>query len=642
MVWLDDGRLRLIPADYLLLQSILSHSLAGISATCKNPGGGIWLASGDTLLLLKNEAGVPVYQQKIVLDRSGIFPVISMAVVGDYLLAGTFGDGLYIYNVVDKKQTAHLNEGTEAGNNSVLDIATDGHSAWISTLSGVEKVYPNGDAYTEALQGSPGYVYCLYLGGNGELLVGSQGASLFRAKENQIGPATESKDNLSIISMSGDADNSIWALSSESELFHFSSDVLSPHSLNTQLSTLSAYRLFDFPGDGVGLISAHAVYRITDSSATEIIGGPNLFASDYQNISSTDSHGHLWLARSDGLIMIESRALKSEYLPETSIRSVRVNNEYITGEKSSFSHSVSDIKFSLLSAWHDPYRPVAYEYRLVGQDSTWRPVVQPELTFAQLQPGSYRLEIRTLFGHLMNPAHQTRYAFTILPPFYARWWFIAGVLLLVGLILWWYVKWRERRLHRAMALKSERILTQFEMLKNQINPHFLFNSFNTLAALIPDDPKKAEDFTEKLSGFFREILSAQDHETNSLQRELELAEDFIFLQQSRYGDNLKYSVQIDSSKFGCQLPTLALQILLENAVKHNQISSNTPLFVRVYTEDNNLVVSNNLQLRSPKPESTGLGLSNLFNRFEILMGKIPEVNTQDGNFNVILPLEKCA
>lgn len=641
-VWLADGGLRQIPSDYLLIRSITGQSLAGISAICKNPEGGIWLAIGDTLLLMKNRAGVPYSAEQIVLERNSVFPIISLAVVGNHILAGTFGEGLYVYDFVEKRQSAHLNENLEQGNNSVLDIATDGQSAWISTLSGVEKVNLKQSIYTVSLQGSPGYVYCLYWGGRGELLVGSQGASLFRARGDQIIPATDSSGHLSIISMSGDSDSTIWTLSSESELYHFSREELSPHSLNEQLSSLLANRLFEFPGEGVGLISAHAIYHITDETATEVIGGPNLFASDFQNISTTDSKGYLWLARSDGLIMIEPRALQSNYLPETSIQSVRINNEFIGHKNASFSHTDSDIKFRLFSAWHDPYRPVAYEYRLMGQDSLWRPVVQPELNFAQLQPGSYRLEIRTLFGHLMTTVHKTQYAFTILPPFYARWWFITALLLVVALLLLWYVNWRERAIERAMALKSERILTQFEMLKNQINPHFLFNSFNTLASLIPDDPKKAEDFTEKLSGFFREILSAQDHETNTLERELQLAADFIFLQQSRFGESLKYSTEIDPSRLRCQLPTLSLQILLENAVKHNQISPDIPLDVRIFTQGDVLVVSNNLQLRSPKPESTGLGLNNLSNRFEILMGKVPEINGQDGKFNVILPLVKCS
>lgn len=641
MVWLENGRLQLIPADYLHLPSAGHQSLRGITAMCTNPEGGIWLACGDTLLAVQNNDGVPVIKQKIVLARKGVFPVISLATSQNHILAGTFGDGLYVYNIENNTLTAHINESKQSANHSILDMTTRGEKVWISTLSGVEEFICCNAAQTKPLEGSPGYVYCLMTTEQGELLIGSQGASLYKTDGNTIARATAESPQHSIIHMAEDADSGVWTLTSDSELFLFNGSKLTEHPLNRSISGLSAYRLFRFPFSGVGLISPHAIYHITSTTATEIIGGPELFSSDYQNISATDHDGNLWVARPDGLLMISSHALRTPYLPETSIRSIRANNELVSLSENTFNHASNDLRFGLLSVWHDPYRPVALEYRLNGQDSIWRPVVQAELSFARLPPGDYRLEVRTLFGHLMTPVHYTTHDFAILPPFYVRWWFITGGLLVLLFVSWYIVKLREERLQRAMALKSERILSQFEMLKNQINPHFLFNSFNTLASLISDDPKKAEDFTEKLSGYFREILSAQDNDTNTLERELKLAEDFIFLQQSRYGKSLRYETTIDESKLGCQLPALALQILLENAVKHNQISSHAPLTVRIFTRGESLVISNNLQLRSARPESTGLGLNNLSNRFEILTGKTPEITTDDGNFNVIIPLQKC-
>lgn len=641
MAWLENGRLQLIPADYLHIQSAGNQLLKGITAICANPKGGIWAACGDTLIAVINNAGVPEIQQKIILKRQGVFPVISLASTQNHLLAGTFGDGLYVYDTSNNHQTGHINGSQESASHSILDIVTNGDKVWISTLSGVEEFACCGATETTTLEGSPGYVYCLFLTGQDELLIGSQGTSLHKAENGVITSASAEKHQHSVIHLAAETDTGVWALTSDSEVYFFDGDKLNAHPLNKALSGLAAYRLFQYPSGGVGLISPHAIYHITKSSAAEIIGGPKLFASDFQNISSTDIDGNLWVARADGLLMISSHALQTQYLPQTTIRSVSANNELVPSSENTFKHASNDLRFGLLSVWHDPYRPVAHEYRLIGQDSLWRSVVQAELTFARLQPGDYRLEIRTLFGHLMNPVHYTQYAFSILPPFYVRWWFIAGVFLLLLFITLWIIKLREQRLQRAMALKSERILSQFEMLKNQINPHFLFNSFNTLAALISDNPEKAEDFTEKLSGYFREILAAQDNDTNTLERELRLAEDFIFLQQSRYGENLRYSTEINPAKLSCHLPALTLQILLENAVKHNQISSQTPLNVHIYTTGNSLVVSNNLQLRSTKPESTGLGLSNMSNRFEILTGKTPEITTDDGNFNVIIPLEKC-
>lgn len=644
MVWQRDGTLQLVPVNYSTFKSIGRTSMSGITAMCRTPDETIWAAREDELIEISNQEGIVQVLRTIQLPETSNFPIISLAEKNNRLLAGSFGDGLFVFDLQTNNLLTHLNEGTGLDNNSILDIAVSENNIWISTMSGVQSVSGKTEPELHSLSGSPGYIYCLKANSDGRLFVGSQGESMFVNEGMQLRSAVENDTTThSFISIECDAQGNIWGLTTDSKLFRVENDEFQPHPLNDELTGLAAYRLFSSPSGHVGLISDHALYDISEmNSAYELLGAPGLFTSEYQNISTVDSDGDFWLAGINGLVLIEARVLKSNYLPRTEIETLYVNRELSElNSTGSFGHTANNLSFILRSVWHDPYRPVVSEYRMAGLDTTWRTIIDKELHFAKLSPSKYDLELRTLFGPTMNPVHSTNYAFQIAPPIYMQSWFIVLMAVLLLMLLVVGIRWRDRRMATAMALKTERIQTRFEVLKNQINPHFLFNSFNTLAALIPDDPKKAEHFTEKLSAFFREILTSKDNDTNSLERELQLAEDFIFLQQSRYGENLMYDVAVDSSKLKYEIPTLSLQILIENAVKHNQISKTSPLRISVHTKGDLLVVSNNLQLRSTPMESTGLGLNNLSHRLQILTGKNIEIVKSFGNFSVTIPLVKC-
>lgn len=644
MVWMKNGQLYLIPATYNHFDRAGDVLLNGISAVCPSSSGGVWVARRDSLMELSLVSGAPIIQRTIKLSSPQDFPIISLSERDDFLLAGSFGDGLFIVDLKEDQLFAKVNDQSGLDNNSILDIANGRSETWVSTMKGVHNLQMEPAPELISLSGAPGYVYCLDAAPNGRLYVGSQGESMFVSDANEIVPVTRNDTSThSIISIEQDAAGKIWGLTTESQLFNYTESEVIPHPLNDQLQKLGAYRVFMSPMGHLGLISESALFDLTpEGMAYELLGGPSLFKSDFQNISAVDSKNNLWLARPDGIVLVEEHAMVSFHFPQTNFESVVVDGEKLnTSQAGEFDHDVRDFSFELKSVWHDPYRPVVREYRLLGLDTAWRTIVDSELHFARLSPGDYSLQLRTLFGPTMNRVHDAVYSFSIAPPFYTEWWFIVLVLAFFAGLLVLSIRWRERRMALALAQKTERIQTQFEVLKNQINPHFLFNSFNTLAALIPDDPKKAERFTEKLSAFFREVLTTQDRETNTLERELELAADFIFLQQSRYDENLEYITEIDPHKLKCQVPTLALQILLENAVKHNQISKASPLVINVRTEGQYLIVTNNLQPRSTAPESTGLGLTNLSNRLQILMGVELGVEQIDGTFKVTIPLVKC-
>lgn len=187
-------------------------------------------------------------------------------------------------------------------------------------------------------------------------------------------------------------------------------------------------------------------------------------------------------------------------------------------------------------------------------------------------------------------------------------------------------------------MEKENILSQFSILKNQINPHFLFNSMNILAAIIPDNPDKAVAFTTRFAKLYRKVLELRDQLIIPLQQELEFVDSFLFLQKMRFDDSLLVNYDIeDRHKQSC-LPPFALQLLVENAIKHNIVSEDQPLSIDIFTKDESLHVSNNLQLRGSVEDSTGIGLANLRARYDMIAKQQVFSGTEGGRYLTRLPL----
>lgn len=201
-----------------------------------------------------------------------------------------------------------------------------------------------------------------------------------------------------------------------------------------------------------------------------------------------------------------------------------------------------------------------------------------------------------------------------------------------------YDRWK-RSIMEAEQLRRENIESQLEGLKSQVNPHFLFNSLNTLAYIIPDQPAKAVEFVQQLAKVYRYILDMRDKQLISLEEELGFLEAFLFLLKTRFGDNLIIHTNISKELRQLQIVPLSLQILLENAVKHNIISKENPLTIELIAENAaRLTVRNNLQLKSQEMPSTHLGLQNIKNRYAFFSDAQVEVTAGPQYFAVTLPL----
>ena len=146
---------------------------------------------------------------------------------------------------------------------------------------------------------------------------------------------------------------------------------------------------------------------------------------------------------------------------------------------------------------------------------------------------------------------------------------------------------------RKEALHRDRIIFQFETLKNQVNPHFLFNNFSTLIGLIEEKKELAIEYVEHLSDFFRNILEVKDKNLITVNEELKFLESYLYIQRMRYGKNLKVEINIPDHLLESMLPTLSLQMLIENAIKHNVISNTRLLVIYVLAENGNKIIVEN-------------------------------------------------
>jgi len=199
-----------------------------------------------------------------------------------------------------------------------------------------------------------------------------------------------------------------------------------------------------------------------------------------------------------------------------------------------------------------------------------------------------------------------------------------------------FANWRQVAID-AERHKKESMEAQYNNLKNQVNPHFLFNSLNALTNLVYQDQDKAVKFIKQLSEVYRYVLASRDKELVQLEEEIHFLDSYIFLQQIRFGDKLKISIELSDVK--SMVAPMALQMLVENAIKHNEISEDHPLTIRVYNRDKKIIIKNSLRRKPVLAEdSQGLGLENIKKRYEFLTEHKVEVSEVEEKFVVVIPM----
>ncbi|MGA0555191.1 sensor histidine kinase [Larkinella sp. VNQ87] len=204
--------------------------------------------------------------------------------------------------------------------------------------------------------------------------------------------------------------------------------------------------------------------------------------------------------------------------------------------------------------------------------------------------------------------------------------------------VYFFESWKLN-VRKTESLARESVQSQLEVLKNQLDPHFLFNSLNTLAALIDDENHDAQQYLERLSDVYRYVLVSRSKNTVPLEEEIRFLDAYVYLNKIRFRENLQVEKHLSPEAYRQFVTPLSLQMLIENAIKHNVVSKENPLKIKIQQEgDQYLVIENNIQEKTILEKSTRVGLQNIINRYSLLTDRQVEVIRSGGLFTVKIPL----
>jgi hypothetical protein len=319
----------------------------------------------------------------------------------------------------------------------------------------------------------------------------------------------------------------------------------------------------------------------------------------------------------------------------------------ITGEQElKLEPDENSLEFSFGSLISNEIFPYNFEYRLDGFDNKW--ITAGSEAFAlynNLNSGDYTFRVRAVSKNKNWQTAEEVIRITIRTPFYKTrlFWLLIGGLLIGSLIFFYRFRLHKQKQiltleTKAQELEKEKTMVMYESLKQQLNPHFLFNSLTSLSGLIETDQQLAGTFLQQMSQIYRYILQSRDSETVQLKDEIELVETYISLQKTRFEEGLQLVVKVDEQTLRKKIPPVTLQNMVENAIKHNIIDDDRPLIIQIISEGEYVVVKNNLQRKMVVETSNRQGLKSLQTLYSYLSDKPVLIEEDEKEFRIKLPL----
>lgn len=556
------------------------------------------------------------------------------------LWCGTMDRGIIILDMFQNK-TRTIQESNGLSNNSVFSITYQGDKIWASTLAGISILDEDGQVL-EVKNKQNGlvsdYNYTLFTDKSDNIWIGSDGKGIQKInKNNQI---KNYVSDHTILSFAQDKNDVIWFSTLDEGVGCIKNDSIQYFGTEEGLTEL---HISGVKTDRYGqiIVFHHTGFDLINVDNYQIVNfGNNVGIRKWdQNINAfcQDQQDNILMTDNDKIIYY--RALQDvKYTPKLHINKLKAGETWLN-DNTILSHTENDFVIEYAGIWFNDPEAVRYRFQLSDVDEGWRFTKDQKLIYSNLKPGTYKFIIECAINENFAFADKFEINFTIKEAFWRTWWFILCV---IGLLVWVIFKIFDivsERKKTLEAIKTEQVKNQLETLKSQINPHFLFNSFNTLISVIEYKPEQAVTFVEKLSDFYRSILQYRETEVISLEEEVTIMENYRFLLEQRFGKSIEISVNISNPKTYMILP-LTLQLLIENAVKHNVVSKNKPLIIHITQTDENLKICNNLQPKLSVEVSTHFGLQSLSKRYVHLLGKDIIINKTADEFCITIPLKK--
>lgn len=554
--------------------------------------------------------------------------VSAIYVLDNRILVGTMGDGLFILDKRGKILEHYFLE-DENNKNNIIQIVDNDPYIWIAYLNGAVCLKKNDltlvKEYGNLL--ATNYLYCLLPISHEEFYIGTSSNGVLHYKDGQI---SQLLDKTSVYSLAqygnrviaGTETNGIYLIEPEGQS-RIISQLELPLGLHVTNHTLLA-------------CSAHEQWLI-DLESQYL--APTLYhhTSSLHINSNSSTDRYLYLGYKDFVQKIDRKRLPLFQPPEVKLLKVSAFDKTLDKDQPVLSYDLNNLTFYYHSVNYNQTDAIIYKYRMVGIDSTWQYSQQDQLSFYNLEPGKYTLEIAAGTFRDFEPRKKLTYSFIISKPIWQEWWFLTLILLGTVMILLFVAQQREAYIRRKEEIEKSKIKFDFEQLKNQIDPHFLFNSLNSLMGIIEESPKEATKALGGLSEVYQNVLKYQKVDLIPLQEELKIAHQYFLIHQLRYDDLIDIDAQVPESISGKLVP-LSCQFLIENAIKHNVINKHKKLHIQISVEDDYLVVRNNINRRNTTISSTKIGLSNLTRRYEHLSSNPVLVEDNGNDFTVKLPI----
>ncbi len=630
-----------------LFAAIGGFTAKATTAILADSKGRLWWSTESGMFMSNNpmEASHKAEQIRPLKTSAGFFASCLYEDSNGTIWIGTLDKGVFALDP-DRMIWKNYTEKDGLVNNNILSITGNNNDIWFATLGGASlaKLQPDLSLRFEPQEeknlGS-NYIYDILTDSRGRVWFATDGNGIQMLDKGQLVEVLpDSLHNEVFYTLTEAADSAIWMASPGKGLLRWNSDGLQSFTANQGLSsnTITSLLQTNTPYllavgyDGFDLINA---WDQTVFHGSNHYGLPA--AQSGLGVITSTSEGVVFIGANEGILRLESISDLANRKPLLRPRLLTANLEALDFEAPlRLKHDQRQISISYAGLWYPQPEQLRFEVTLTGQESTQFETRDQTLHFGNLQPGNYSVEIfekdsiSADKGIILN--------FFIQMPWWQQWWVIAiAVLGLIAFIVGW-IRQRERKINARQQILREKSEFEYRNLRSQVNPHFLFNSFSTLIALIEEQGDGAIGYVEKLSDFFRQILEYRDATLIGLEEEMKLLETYLFLQKKRYGSSFVTEIKSCEAIRDSKIPPMTLQMLAENALKHNVASKSKPLLLKIDCTENEIIVTNPIQTKTTTEASTGLGLQNITERYRLFAGKTPTFEKTNETFRVMLPV----
>lgn len=634
-LWWCDGTDRIHRADpaILLIPEHEGQDLKAISALCVDAQDRVWMATPEGLFHHPNSfpEGDHLVRVPLVVDQRK--PIVSLAASRKGTVwAATFGNGVYAIDASGGVRHYSVADGLR--NENVLAVRAAGDSVWFATLDGA-CLWAGGRF--QNIPGSSGFTFDVLPMGKDDAFVATDGQGVISYRQ---GLSTSVRTNVrTFYSLARADDGSVWALG-PAGLCRVRGEPL--------VCTATGVPVFD--GDVFALAVSGGRQVVFGSAGTWAYDGAKDSWTDLTerlgtaaikaelNAVAIGSDGEVWFASDKGLMRLELDATHFRTTIPVVITDLIVNGERVPVRErinTTFDRNTITVRFAA-SYYADP-GAVHFEYR-IGEGGEVLRTRDRELAFAGLSPGTHHIQLRAFVGLDAENAAWRTITVVVAAPWWRRPWLIGLLILGAAALVVIILRARERRLRDRDRMEQEKVRFQLEALRSQVDPHFLFNSFNTLVALIETDQEKAVEHVDALSTFFRSMLVVRDKDLISLQEEFDLLQSYFGLEKRRFGNAIDLFINFTDDLSAFRIVPLTLQLLVENALKHNVATVNEPLRIEVLRDGGYLVVRNPVRPRASAARSTSFGLDSITKRYAAFTTKAVRLEHDQLWFEAHIPL----